>query len=104
MEQAGDRVDHLLAIKEWLGDAYRENAPITLVCVYGIFILCAICAHLSIRHISKKTETMQPIPMAPVVPVTVDQKATDSTCSNISAGGSVNIDCPQTKVGHEKKK
>jgi hypothetical protein len=92
-----NHVEFLSAIRGWVAGAYRESPKATTVVIYAICILAAFLAHQYVKGISKKAEAQK-------ATQTIEQKAIDSTCSNISAGGSVNVDCPQVKDSDDKKK
>ena len=89
-------MEYLSTIKEWLAGAYRESPKLTTFAIYAIFIFAAILAHQYVKGISRPGEGQKPLP-------TIKQKATDSTCSNITAGGDVNVDCPQAKDSDDKR-
>lgn len=75
---------------------HKFVSSLILVLVFGI------ADYAIVKHKERESEAMKPIQTEPSVPATalpIIQKSKDSPCSNISAGGSVNIDC-YTGSGH----
>jgi len=93
----------------WLGHVHRDpdDPPLSFFRKSSTFVLAAaVCLGLCFAgwkmYVQKKNER-HPIeilaPPQPIqkIPPVVDQKAINSDCSNVSAGGDVKIDCSPEK-------
>jgi hypothetical protein len=95
----------------------HHNQPLVAIFIIVFTVLAGVASIQSAwfpnlwKNVHRQEMTQHPVAPTPTpvttvapTPSLIEQKATESTCSNVVAGGNAKIDCPSAKENGSAKK